>query len=292
MTGANRGFAVGAVSAFVYRINGSNIATGNGDPDNLTVDTTYHAQRLPGIISIALPSVSYETAVDRGDQSILGQLDLGPSDFGTFDIQISNESADLKALLGDSVVDQATLSNAYISSPNPGLAAPPVVGIMFTTYFQSRDTATEGATKYRTYIFPSCQVRYQGGSASQDGGTNPNPVTLTCTPSQGSTFPGGNAFSATQGWTNNKTLYYDIVADKPFALTAYVANGVATSYILAYLPATSEVGATDHIFTVNGTVTAPSSVSTATGVVTLAAAGSSNDVDVAVYQVTADFQTP
>lgn len=292
MAGVKKGFAVGAISAFIYRINSSDIATGSQDPDNLTNGSTYHAYKLGGVTSITLPQVTYETAVDRGDQKIYGQVDLGASDFGQFEIGLSQEDADLRALIGDSTVDQTTLSNAVISSPNTGLAAPPTVGVMFTTYYQSRDSGSVGTLRYRTYIFPKVQVRYNAASASQDGGTNPNPVTLTCTPSEGSAFPGGNAFSSTQGWANNQTLFYDIVADNPFALSVLVGDGVETTYTLAYLPSSTETGATDHILTENGSVTAPSSINTSTAVVTLSGALTSGQIAVAVYQTASTFQTP
>lgn len=284
MTGANVGFPVGAVSAFVWRQTDGGIATGQLDPDNLVADTTSHAYRLPGLVSAVLPAPTYERATDRGDMSIRGQMDLGASDFGSFDVTLSNDSATLKALLGDSSVDTTTLSNAYISSVNTGLQTPPVLGMMFSTYFQSRDSATSGSTQYRTVIFPRVQIRYIAAGASQDGGVNPNPITLTCTPTEGGKFPGGNAFGANQGWASNRTLFYEITAAAPFALTSYVQDGVTTSYTLTYLPTSTETGATDHIFTVNGTVTAPTTVNTSTGVVTLAAAGTSGQVSVALYQ--------
>jgi hypothetical protein len=70
------------------------------------------------------------------------------------------------------------------------------------------------------------------------------------------------------------------------ALTTYVANGSATTFTPQYLPATSVItlNANNNMFTVDGTATALTSISTSTGLATMAAAGSSGDVNVLVYE--------
>lgn len=295
MAGIASGFVYSALAFQVWTQTPAGIALGQLDPDSVpTPDTTSHAFKVPGIITAELPQVTYETAVARGDQTIQGQADLGASAFGTFLINITSWNATLAALLGTSLVDTTSLLNVTISAPDTGLIAPRQMGMMLTAQIQDTDpeSATDGDNKYISYLFPKVQVRINAPNVSQAGGDNPNPAILTCTPTRGGKFPGGNAMGANQGWTNNKELFYTLVSDKPFALTAYVADGIATTYTVKYVPASTVItgGNTDNWFTIDGTVTAPTSISAA-GVVTMAAAGSSADENTALYQ-TADSFTP
>lgn len=292
------GIAVGnvftALALQVWRKTSTGIAVGQLDPDNLGTNVTSHALKVPGLITTTLPQPTYENVIFRGDQTILGQADIGVSAYGTFEVNITGLNATLAALLAGGSVDTTSLINATIAAPNTGKIAPNQLGMMLTAQIQDGDpeSATFGDNKYISYIFPNIQGRYNFPNVSQSGGENPNPGVLTITPSRLGTFPGGNAMGSNQGWTDNKELMYTITADNPYALTAFVGDGAATTYTVKYVPASTDVasGNTTNWFTVNAVVTAPTSISAA-GLVTVAVAVPSGQVAVALYQ-TADSFTP
>lgn len=295
MAGIPSGGVFSALAVQVWTQNSLGVALGQLDPDSTpTPDTTSHAYKIPGLITADLPQPTYDTAVFRGDQTIQGQADLGASDYGQFTLEITSWNATLAGLLTGSLVDTTSLTNVTIASPDTGKIAPRQMGVMLTAQIQDTDpdSATFGENKYISYLFPKVQIRINAPNVSQGGGDNPNPASLICTPTRAGKFPGGNAMGANQGWTNNKEIYYTMVSENPFALTAFVQNAVATTYTVKYVPASTAItgGNTDNWFTVNAVVTAPTSIS-AVGLVTLAAAGSSGDVDSALYQ-TADSFTP
>lgn len=280
----NKGNLFSILYMQVYRLTAGGIGVGTMNPNALTPGATGHAYRVVGVISNTLPAPTYELATFQGDQKILGQADLGVTDFGSFEIQLAGIDATLETLLAGHNVDTTTITSATISSPNTAVGSVNQVGIILTGQIQSRDTATQGTNQYYTLIFPRCEVRVSRPGLSQSGGINPNPVTLNVVPTLGGHFPGGNAFSATQAWDDNKSLFYSIVANAPYSFTAFVQDSSDTTYVLGYRPTTNTTNQTDHIWTVNGAITAPSSVDTTTGVVTLAAAGTSGHIATGLYK--------
>lgn len=281
---AARGNIYGFFAAQFYRVNSSGFGIGQLDPLSLTPGATSSAYRVAGAVSAGLPQPTYETVTFRGNQRILGQADLGISDLGSFDMQISEYDATLMSLLLGGNVDTTTITSSTVSSPNYGRISPYQVGIMLTAGFQSRDAATSGVNSYITYVIPLAQVRITPPGLSQDGGVNPNLPTLTITPSFGGRFPNGVAFGANQTWENNESLIYGIQGDAPYSYTCFIQNNSDTTYTLGYRPTTSTTNQTDHLWAVGGTITAPTSVVTSTGVVTLAAAGTSGVIAAGLYK--------
>lgn len=294
MAGIPVGNVFTALALQVWRKTATGIAVGQLDPDNLGTDVTSHAYKVPGLITTNLPQPTYEQVVFRGDQTILGQADVGVSTYGTFDVNITGWNATLAALLAGGSVDTTSLNNVTISAPNTGKIAPNQLGMMITAQIQDGDpeSATFGDNKYISFVFPNVQGRFTAPNVSQDGSENPNPGVLTIIPSRAGYFPGGNSMGANQGWTDNKEIMYMLTADNPFALTAFVGDGVATTYTVKYVPSSTTVtgGNTDNWFTENATVTAPTSFSSA-GLVTLGAALTSGQVAVALYQTADSFTT-
>ena len=255
------------------------------DPETITANTTSSALFVGSLDSFTPPVPTTEFAVDRGGQAVRGSMALGNSDFGSATIQLSEFNETLNALIKDAAVDLTSVVGWASSPANVAQKHFPRTVTMVTGRAWSD---TDGADYWLTWVFHNCQwMEASGGGTSQASGVNPNPVSYTLNLSKSSKFFTGVAFSETAGqyvvggtdaWTKIRSRY-------PLALTTYVADGSATTFILGYRPYYSTVttGNNDNSFTKNGVATAPTSCVTSTGVVTIAAAGDSGDVHVAVY---------
>lgn len=283
------GVSIGSVYSFLYaqiwRQTDAGLPTGQLDPASLVNDTTSHAYLLTGIEG-TLPEYSYGNVSFRDGNVLRGNVETGLESLTNGTITLNTYDATLNTLLVGGNVDTTSIVNATISSTNAGQNVPYTIGIMLTMKQFSRVPATWGHTKFLTLVYPSCTARYTPPSVNQSSGENPMTGSLVFTPREGSKFPTGNAFSSTQGWKNNRTFEYFISADYPYALSMYVQDGTETDYIVGYLPVSSTVtsGNTTNLFTINGTVTAPTSISTSTGVVVKAAAGTAGQIAAALYQ--------
>jgi hypothetical protein len=160
------------------------------------------------------------------------------------------------------------------------------IGVFLTSKFHSRASGSDGELKYRT-LYMRGQLRFSQPPLSHAGGENPSPMRATFFPKVVSKFPNGVAFGANQSLYKNKAVMLQIVSDRPIAMTTYIANGVATTFTAAYKPWKNTVtgGNTDNFVTKAGVATAPSSINTSTGVVTLASAGTTGDLHHIIYQV-------
>lgn len=280
-----RGNVAGFMAMQVWR-NYNGAAYGQlTDPANVTPNTTTHAYLVRDVISSGISDVTRDVATFRGP-SFLGQMYLGVSGVSAFDIQVPTFDADLDALITGSKVDETSILNATISGTNSSNADLPPFGLMLTARFQSRDSGTDGELYYFSIVFPNVTMFPTTPALNSQGGDNPSAITYRVAPTYAGKFPWAEAFGANQGFEANRTDHFRIVARNPFAVTTYIANGTATNFTLGYLPALNTVtsGRTNSVYAKGGVPTAPSSVNLTTGVVTLAAAGSSDDVHHAFYQ--------
>jgi len=93
---------------------------------------------------------------------------------------------------------------------------------------------------------------------------------------------------ATQNWYGYNEFEFTMSSLYPYMLDTWIADGTATTFTLTALPKKSTVttGNTDNWVTKNSVNTAPTSINTSSGLVTVAAAGSAADVWVVWYPVT------
>src|SRR5689334_1424190 len=87
-------------------------------PDTVTPGTTTHAYLMTGPVSAALPNITREIATFFGGQTILGQLALGVSAFGTSELVLSAYDEVLNAYITGSVADAATHTSHVFTAPN------------------------------------------------------------------------------------------------------------------------------------------------------------------------------
>ena len=256
------------------------------DPDNVTANTTSSALVIGGLDNFVPPVPTPEFATGKGGQKILGNIALGNSSPGTATLTLATFSETLNALIKNATADVTSVSGWVMNPTNTSQVIFTHLFAIVTGKFMDTDNLTE---YYMNYVFHNCQWMEAGGpNISQAAGTNPNPLTYTLMPSLSTRNVTGVVFSDSSGmsvvdgtdtWTKIRTTW-------PLALTTWVANGAATTFILGYRPVYSTVttGNTDNSFTINGVATAPTSCSTTTGVVTVAAAGTTGDIHIAAYQ--------
>jgi hypothetical protein len=269
----------------VWRVNSSGQAVGQADPDNFANGATSHAYKLKGPVTANLPQIGYLLTIFKAGGTIQGQADTGVDTIGTFEITLADLDATLSALVQGGLVDTTSLTNATIFGMNDNNPSPNDIGLMLTARYQGR-ASTPGVNEFLSVVFPLCQARLRLNSISGEGGVNPNPITMTVTPRMASKFPNAVAFAANQGWYDNKSLMYFKSAQWPYSLTVFKQDGVDDTYVTGYRGKSSAVatGNTTNWFTIGGTPTAPTSYDPATGVVTLAAAGSAAVIATALYQ--------
>ncbi len=271
----------------IWRVNSSGLATGQLDPDNLASDTTSHAFEVSGAISAELPGANFGTFEFRGGGAFEGKADSGLENLSDGTIQASQADIALAVLLAGGNQDTTTITGGpIIWSTNDLNPSPVQVGMMLTRKVQSRVSGSAGINSYATVIYPLVQMRLINANFSQEAGVNVGAVTLSVKPQVASKMPWGEAFSSTQGWYNNNNIWFGIRSDKPWALTTWIADGIAVIFTTQYRPTNADAasGRGNNLLAINGTPTAPTTFATATGLVTVAAAGSDLDIHHAFYQ--------
>jgi hypothetical protein len=255
------------------------------DPSAPGVNITTHAYRLTDPIRCTLPAVQRAIAEFVGGRGILGRMMLGVESLGNFEAEFANLDGPLMSMANVSNIDTTTVVNWSMFGPNHANPVLQNLGMLLTGRFQDRTLGTDGEFYYITVLVPSIEMEVDLTSLTREGGKNPSPSKAIISPSFAGKFPNGQAFDSTQGFYENTTDYLYIIAAKPIALTTYIANGVATTYTLGFKPTSSAValGHTDNWFTKGSVDTPPTSISTTTSIVTLAAAGVSGDLHDALY---------
>lgn len=280
----SKGFLYSFVYCQVWRVNANGIPVGQLDPDNLTADTTSHSYLLSGINDASFGSPVFDEASFRAGSVFKGKVTLGMSDPGNITLNTIALDADLNSILFDVNKDTSTIVNTVATSLGNTKTKTNDIGIMFTSLKFSDVEDTLGEPYYENLIYPRVTGRWTTVMPmNQDGGVNPSVGTLTFYPKVVDSDVLGIAFGSNQGF--EKEISYFLTSDNPYALTTYVENGVATGYTTAYLPVSDSVsgGNTTNYFTQNGTVTAPTSISTSTGDVVITP-GSSGNIANAFYQ--------
>lgn len=271
---------------FVWRVDNNGIAVGQLDPVLPGVPPlTSHALKVEGGMTATLPGATFGAFEFRGAGTYEGRVDGGLESFSEGTIELSQCDINLAILLSGGKADTTTITGGTIIWSNNNMnPSPRDVGIMLIR--RIKDQVGAGAISYATTLFPRVQVRMVQGNFSQDTGMNTSPVTLTIQPSAARNFPWGEAFGTNQDWHNNQSIEFNINSDFPWAATSFIADGTDTTYVLGYRPKfdTTTDGRGGAIYAINGIPTAPTSVNTTTGVVTLAAAGTAGDRHVAFYQ--------
>lgn len=282
-----KGNIAGLFAMQVFKLHNNRSYGQIADPTTPGSNVTSHAYMVDNAVEVTMPEFSFERAIFRGGGQYLGSMTIGIADVPEIPIVFSDVDDTLIQLCGGGASDTTTLGGAEISGLNELNPDPNRIGIFLTSKFHSRASGSDGEYRYRT-LFMAGQMRFSQPQLTHAGGENPSALRGVFYPQVVSKFPNGVSFGANQSFYKNKAVAVQLVTDKPLAMTTFIADGSATTYTLAYLPAKSTVtgGNTDaNWITKAGAATAPSSISTSTGVVTIASAGTTGDYHNAIYGV-------
>lgn len=253
-------------------------------PDSPTPDSAYSAHVISGLRSLTHPQKTVAKALDKGDQKVYGQMFLGVDDYGQGTFEVGAEDEVFNAYLNKSVLDTTIASDMVTAAENAGEVDPPPMFLIATTRKQMHG---DGSFWYDNHIYNNVLIRNsQKANISQQGGESPNPLQYEFLPSLSDRIITGHLFADTDMEVNeDEDTCIKIRSRYPLAVTTYVADGTEMTFNLPYLPVYSgATGAAQNIVTKNGAPTAVASIATATGLVTLSAAGNSGDIWVVVYQ--------
>lgn len=222
------------------------------------------------------------TRVDfLGADAVQGRMSFGDNGAESLQITLDSINTTLLAFLGGTAVDTTTNTSWEFFTSYTNAATVPNVGAMVTQRFQNPST---GATQYLNDVYMLTQCLATLGSFGYQAKRS---VTLDFTPSKATKDPGGQLLSAyNMSIPDGEAPVMQIISDNPLAMTTYVADGIETDFTTQYKPTSAvvTVNASPNYMWLNGVLTAPTSFATATGLVTIAAAGSAADVIVMLYE--------
>lgn len=278
---ASTGMVAGSYHMQIARRSSAGYPMGQlATPDAPVAGTTYPAYKVPGYAEVTAPQATVEIAKRYAGQKIKGTRSLGISDFGEFQVTLADYDELFNAIIGGSTVDSTTLSGLDLSSPNMNNADVPQLIALFSMGIQ----IDNGTNMMLTYVYDNVQITRVLPGVTQSGGVNPNPLQFTVTCSTSLRTAMGRLYSITGLQViDNSDIGIGYRHTNPLMLTTFIKNAVATSFIMPYRPTTTDAtGAATNSITNNGVTEAVTSVSTTTGVVTLAAAGVSGHIVVAL----------
>jgi hypothetical protein len=284
----SKGNLFGFDRAFLWRVGSNGIASGQLDPVTPgSAPLTSHAYEATGVMASEIPGANFGTHEFRGGGAYEGKADSGLENLTDGTLQLSQADIALAVMLAGGLQDVTTIAGGpIIWGTNDLNPSPRQVGLMLIRGVQSRVTATAGVNYYDTVIYPLVQMRMIYSNFSQDAGVNTGAITCSIKPQVASRFPWGVAFGSNQDWYNNTSIWAGIRSVYPWAMTSFLQDGVETDTVLAYEPIYDTVtnGNTNSVHSVNGTVTAPSSITIATATVVMGAAGTANQFRTHFYQ--------
>ena len=272
---------------YIYRVDSSGRAVGQLDPDALgSGPTVSPALLIKGPVKLTTAKAQRTSVEWRGGGVPEGKKQAGVDSINSATLEVTRWDNVLDTLIMGGSIDTTSLVNAEISSPNNMNPSPNTVGFVGITKID----VPGGTTKYLHIVYPSCTITKVTPDIQQLEGNqkNPNNITLTITPSSTTKFPTGKAMGSTQNWYGYSEFEFTMSSLYPYMLDCWIADGSATTFTLTALPKKSTVttGNNDNWVTKNSVNTAPTSINTSSGLVTVAAAGSAADVWVIWYPVT------
>lgn len=248
---------------------------------SLAANGTSHAYVIESIRDFTPSGGELTTVIFEGGDKRLGTMQFGDTGKTGFTFTLEDIQNSLITALHGTAVDTTSNSEFEQFSTYASAASAVAVGVGVITTLQDRDS---GAKKFRTTIFPSCSIVF---SSAFGGYQAKNTIQANVTVSKASYHPLGTALSAmSMSLPDNQADAIEMITDNRLAASVYRSNGTDTTFTAAYRPTASTVtlNATPNWFARNGTDQALTSFDTTTAVATMAAAGTSGDVNVLFYE--------
>lgn len=256
-------------------------------PDTVANNTTSHSYMCFNPVTFEHAQPTNTEWTDFGGQNIRGQKRGGVESLGSGTFTLSEYDTTFAAMINATAIDTTSVTDWKMTPSNTNATTIPAMFLIESRKGMIPDDVTGTITdKWSHWVYPNVQISVAPASASQAGGVNPNPTSFTYTPNFSNRRLDGRTFlAANTTVVGGKDMRYHYETDYPIAATMYTKDAVTTTFILGYRPKASIAsGAADNSITNNGTTLVVTSVSTSTGVVTLAVAGTAAHIVVAVYE--------
>lgn len=274
----------GAFELLAWTVNSNGYPMGDlATPDSPVNGTTYHAYRARSFVGLTVPTPTRSLASFFGGQRFLGQIDLGINDLGTGELTLSKFEEAFVEMIANTNLDEATVAAWAMISPNENEPNLPAIGLLGSTKIRMDD----GALSYAHVVLPNVQIRPAPVSIGIGDGQNPNNLVYGLVPSLATRTHIGALFSATAMQVyNDEAVSYVVRYNGRFHLTTHIKDATmassGASFILGYRPTSSATGS-PNAFRDNGLTEVPTTVSTTTGAVAIAAGGAAGDIINATY---------
>jgi hypothetical protein len=275
----------------VGKIDSDGYAAGQvANPDSVTPTLVSGALVLPTIIDSTGTAVTRSVYTERSGGVIRQNIDGGVEsvspvtlNFGRFSSALAALSSNVASANVDTVGTVGTIKHGgYDISPEDLNNL--FIGVLHQTSEYASGSYTAG--KWTLKLYGNCQLSPNDYGTNQSTGENPFPAQWTATPSKTTKAPWGQLWSALSlGYGNNETFMHPMTSTSPLHIATAWMDGTDTTFTLPYLPLNSDFAVTGrNMVYLNGTRVAVTSINTTTGLVTLTAAGSANDIVVVVYE--------
>lgn len=250
-------------------------------PDAPVSGTVYGAHLYDKHIDIGGIALTFEKRQGFAGAKIWVQRTVGISDISDMAVNMSGFDSTLDGFIKGYVPDVTTVPVATGISRNASNPTPPKMVSVHHIEFDNED----GSSQWLSLFVLNAQFKDEGGTpAGQASGQNPNPLAYAATIDFSNRLPWGELFSASANVNVNddKDITFGIIANNRYAMTAYIDDGIATTYKLPFLPSSATVA--DHYVFSNGVALVPSLIVTTTGIVTIAA-GTDQDIVQHLYPI-------
>jgi hypothetical protein len=252
-------------------------------PDSVANDTTMHAYLMRNLISFTPHSPTRSLFTEKGGQRIISQADMGLNELGTAAFSLSSFDDVFNGYITSSGVEATNPSGFRQAASNANNTDVPNFFAAFTAKVQSKSGSTL-SSRWKTWVYPNCQIRSAIPGISQNDGVNPNPLDYEIVPNFSGRTLTGELFSATDmSVEDDQDAFYVIDSPYPIGITSYTANAAnPETFTLGYRPVTTQATTSDKLLTQNGVADTISTLSISTGVLTTPT-GVAGDIYVAVY---------
>lgn len=253
--------------------------------DDAAVGKTYHAVTVNGFVSFTAPVKEVEYATDQSDGTNKGKIPMGINDYGTGEIELSEEDELALNMIRNARTDTTMNTSWRVTSGNDTAITSPAMVIMFSILTQNQIT---GARRFKNLIYHNATITVTTpAGAGQSGGTNPNNMTWSydVSPSdRGSAL--GYLFSDTTLEVEEDNDTYSIVwSDNPLSFTTHIGDGSTDPWETLYKPLYNNItGDVRNLITKEGVKYPITSYSTTTAVMTPAASVTSGHRVVNLYE--------
>jgi hypothetical protein len=281
--GPVRGYPVGNARALIwtYVQSGTYVGMCTGQQDTLTAGATSGAYVWNDVKSTAFAVVPPTDLQIQGGDKIVATATWGGGKLAPFDVTGSSIDTVLNDLIGGGTTNN-TNAQVAVTSPNPYRTSPKTMGFASQQQFLT----STGLSYFITRVVPRASLIYRSSGMTWRGESD-SMIHVSSIVTQKAY--NGQVYGSTGlnlGLDSDSADYVDYITANPIHIMAFRQDASTTTFTTTYRPLSSVVTVNDtsNSFSIGGTITALTSISTTTGVATLTAAGTTGIYDVLQYE--------